>query len=138
MPWTERFDDPIVLPDGRTLRTLRDAIKYLAESVAKEDHGASRRDHGFDEPDRCGRRARLHDARAHRHAQGVKADADNVMTVYCRGAALPIAVRDLGCGVGRIPCMECHGTGRCLFPVEMTAIETCVDCKGSGTMLVGL
>jgi hypothetical protein len=35
--WDKRFDMPIELPDGTTLKTLRDAIKYLAATVpAKE------------------------------------------------------------------------------------------------------
>ena len=29
MPWSRRFEDPIILPDGRTLRTLRDAASYI-------------------------------------------------------------------------------------------------------------
>ncbi len=29
MPWSRPFEEPIPLPDGRTLRTLRDAAKYL-------------------------------------------------------------------------------------------------------------
>ena len=29
MPWSRRFDDPITLADGRTLRTLRDAASYI-------------------------------------------------------------------------------------------------------------
>jgi hypothetical protein len=29
MPWSRAFEDPITLPDGRTLRTLRDAAKYI-------------------------------------------------------------------------------------------------------------
>jgi hypothetical protein len=29
MAWSPRFEDPISLPDGRTLRTLRDAASYL-------------------------------------------------------------------------------------------------------------
>ena len=29
MPWSRRFDEPIILPDGRTLRTLRDAASYI-------------------------------------------------------------------------------------------------------------
>jgi hypothetical protein len=28
VPWSARFDDPIVLPDGRELVTLRDAGDY--------------------------------------------------------------------------------------------------------------
>lgn len=38
--WTQRFDDPIVLPDGSKLRTLREAIAYLGKTVPK-----SERDH---------------------------------------------------------------------------------------------
>ena len=29
MPWSRHFEDPITLPDGRTLRTLRDAASYI-------------------------------------------------------------------------------------------------------------
>jgi hypothetical protein len=29
--WSRAFDDPIVLPDGSTLRTLRDAGEYVAQ-----------------------------------------------------------------------------------------------------------
>ena len=29
MPWSCPFEDPITLPDGRTLSTLRDAASYL-------------------------------------------------------------------------------------------------------------
>jgi hypothetical protein len=29
MPWFRRFYDPIVLPDGRELLTLRDAAEYI-------------------------------------------------------------------------------------------------------------
>jgi hypothetical protein len=38
--WSKRFDAPIVLEDGTTLRTLRDAIRYLAKTVtaAERDH----------------------------------------------------------------------------------------------------
>jgi hypothetical protein len=33
MPWSARFDDPIPLPDGTKLTTLREAIAYLAKTV---------------------------------------------------------------------------------------------------------
>jgi hypothetical protein len=38
--WLARFDEPIVLDDGTTLSTLRDAIHYLARTVpkAEQDH----------------------------------------------------------------------------------------------------
>ncbi|WP_283814637.1 hypothetical protein [Bradyrhizobium australiense] len=29
MPWSSEFDDPIVLPDGKKLATLRDTIQHL-------------------------------------------------------------------------------------------------------------
>jgi hypothetical protein len=35
--WLQRFDEPIVLDDGTTLSTLRDAIQYLAKTVAKAE-----------------------------------------------------------------------------------------------------
>jgi len=31
MPWFKRLYDPIVLPDGRKLLTLRDAAEYITE-----------------------------------------------------------------------------------------------------------
>lgn len=37
MSWSRRFDEPIELPDGTTLRTLRDAIQYLAKTVPKAE-----------------------------------------------------------------------------------------------------
>jgi hypothetical protein len=33
--WSREFDDPIPLPDGRTLATLRDAGEYVAGLPAK-------------------------------------------------------------------------------------------------------
>ena len=38
MPWSTPCDDPIVLENGTTLRTLRDAIKYLGKAIAKAEH----------------------------------------------------------------------------------------------------
>jgi hypothetical protein len=31
--WQRRFDDPIPLPDGTQLKTLRDAILYLVKAI---------------------------------------------------------------------------------------------------------
>jgi hypothetical protein len=31
--WSRRFDDPIALPDGGELTTLREAVAYLAKTV---------------------------------------------------------------------------------------------------------
>lgn len=33
--WSRRFDDPIYLPDGIHLTTLREAVAYLAKTVPK-------------------------------------------------------------------------------------------------------
>ena len=37
MSWSRRFDEPIELPDGRKLKTLAEAIAYLAETVPKAE-----------------------------------------------------------------------------------------------------
>jgi hypothetical protein len=37
MPWSARFDDPIPLPDGTKLTTVREAIGYLARTVPKAE-----------------------------------------------------------------------------------------------------
>jgi hypothetical protein len=35
--WSTRFDEPIVLDDGTTLSTLRDAVQYVARTVPKAE-----------------------------------------------------------------------------------------------------
>ena len=40
MVWFKRFYDPIVLPDGRKLLTLRDAAEYITE-LPKAEHEAA-------------------------------------------------------------------------------------------------
>jgi hypothetical protein len=37
--WQRAFDDPILLPDGRTLSTLRDAGNFIAK-LPKRKHDA--------------------------------------------------------------------------------------------------
>jgi hypothetical protein len=37
MPWSQRFADPIALPDGRVLRTLREAATYIT-TLPKREH----------------------------------------------------------------------------------------------------
>jgi hypothetical protein len=39
--WSRAFDDPIPLPDGRELRTLRDAGNSIA-NLPKREHDADR------------------------------------------------------------------------------------------------
>jgi hypothetical protein len=36
--WSKRFDEPIVLPDGAKLATLRDAVAHLGKTIPKSDH----------------------------------------------------------------------------------------------------
>jgi exonuclease I len=36
--WSRRFDEPILLPDGREIRTLREVINWLAKEVPKTEH----------------------------------------------------------------------------------------------------
>ena len=38
----KRFDDPIVLPDGKQFVTLRDAIQHLGETTPKRDRNDPR------------------------------------------------------------------------------------------------
>jgi hypothetical protein len=38
MSWSNRFDEPIELPDGRKLRTLKEAIAWLAKEIPKKEH----------------------------------------------------------------------------------------------------
>jgi len=40
MAWFKRFVDPIVLPDGRELLTLRDAAEYIT-ALPKAEHDAA-------------------------------------------------------------------------------------------------
>ena len=36
--WSRKFDAPIILPNGKKLVTLNDAIDYLGKSVPKAEH----------------------------------------------------------------------------------------------------
>jgi hypothetical protein len=40
MAWFKRFYDPIILPDGRKLLTLRDAAEYIT-TRPKAEHDAA-------------------------------------------------------------------------------------------------
>ena len=37
MSWSLRFAEPIVLPDGRKLATLRDAVRHLAKMIPEAE-----------------------------------------------------------------------------------------------------
>ena len=39
MSWSRRFDEPIILPNGKKLHTLKDAIAWLAKEIPKSEHG---------------------------------------------------------------------------------------------------
>jgi hypothetical protein len=36
--WSRRFEEPIELPDGRKLKTLREAMAWLAKEIPKSEH----------------------------------------------------------------------------------------------------
>jgi len=38
MSWSRRFDEPIILPNGKKLVTLKEAIAWLAKEVPKSEH----------------------------------------------------------------------------------------------------
>lgn len=70
------------------------------------------------------------------------AGATTTMVVYCAhncDTEFETEVEELECGAGQIVCLECDGSGRCLFPPEMVGGElACVDCKGTGRQLVSI
>jgi len=37
--WPRQFDEPIILPNGKKLFTLKDAIAWLAKEIPKAEHG---------------------------------------------------------------------------------------------------
>jgi hypothetical protein len=36
--WQRRFEEPIALPDGRKLKTLAEAMAWLAKEIPKSEH----------------------------------------------------------------------------------------------------
>lgn len=63
------------------------------------------------------------------------------MTAYLgfrKTTAVECEVEDLGCGAGRTKCFECGGTGD-WTPFHPENVPTvCVECKGSGLVLVSI
>jgi hypothetical protein len=47
VPWSAPFDDPIPLPDGRQLVTLRDAATYIT-TLPKAEHDAPEWQHAME------------------------------------------------------------------------------------------
>jgi len=37
-PWSRRSEEPIELPDGRKLKTLAEAMAWLAKEIPKSEH----------------------------------------------------------------------------------------------------
>lgn len=63
------------------------------------------------------------------------------MTVYCgslRETEVILSVEDLGNGAGRIACLECYGTGLWAFMEPEIPAFPCVECKGTGKILVSV
>ena len=56
---------------------------------------------------------------------------------FLRTTEVVVSPEDLGCGAGRVPCFECGGTGRWGSPPEVPE-DDCVDCKGSGAVLISI
>ena len=66
-----------------------------------------------------------------------------MMLVYCArncDTAVEVEIADLGCGPGRIRCLECGGDGNWgKFAPEIVGGDCpCVDCKGTGYQLVSI
>ncbi len=62
-------------------------------------------------------------------------------TIYCgqsRNTEVERDVELLGCGVGRIDCLECGGSGVWTFMEPEIPAEPCVPCKGTGKVLVSV
>lgn len=61
--------------------------------------------------------------------------------VYCgfrRETEAVCEVEDMGCGAGRIDCLECSGSGIWAFMEPEIPAGPCVVCKGAGKVLVSL
>ena len=63
------------------------------------------------------------------------------MTNFCArncDTAVRRYVQDLGCGAGRIVCLECAGSGWWDYAEPEVPGCACNDCKGAGYMLVSI
>jgi hypothetical protein len=71
--WQRPFDDPIPLPRGRELLTLKDAANYIMKLQAAQGRAEHCRMAGRDRgADHGGRRSRASDARTDWNATGVE------------------------------------------------------------------
>jgi len=69
--WSRRFDDAIVLPDGRKLVTLLDAAPY-ATKLPKKEVDTAEWQAAIGEPDAGRGTTRANDVFAHRHHEGIE------------------------------------------------------------------
>ena len=53
-------------------------------------------------------------------------------------APLDVQVERLGAGAGKVRCFECDGTGVSPLPSELFPARVCIECKGTGFMLVSV
>lgn len=63
------------------------------------------------------------------------------MTIYCAkncDTAVTRYVQHLGCGAGRIVCLECAGSGWWDYMEPEIPGYPCNDCKGTGYQLVSV
>jgi DnaJ-class molecular chaperone len=49
-----------------------------------------------------------------------------------------VEVVRVGAGAGKVRCFECDGTGVSPLPPELYPARTCVECKGTGFVLVSV
>jgi hypothetical protein len=59
---------------------------------------------------------------------------------YHRTTEVPVQPVDRGCGAGEVPCFECGGTGDWtpFHPEPEKGPFQCVECKGTGRLLVSI
>ncbi len=65
------------------------------------------------------------------------------MTAYCAlncDTIIEVNVHEIGAGAGRVPCFECEGDGNWgKFAPEIVGSDgLCVDCKGTGFILISV
>lgn len=63
------------------------------------------------------------------------------MIVYCgfhRTTEVEVEVKDLGLGAGEIDCLECGGDGDWTKYHPENIPTVCVECKGTGKILIAI
>jgi hypothetical protein len=68
--WQQTFDEPLELPDGRKLRTLADAIAWMAKEIPKSERGMKQVQAAAHCVTEAAENWRPNDLRAHRHDAG--------------------------------------------------------------------